>query len=265
MTKEKTILKKKDLIFILVWPIAAAILSLLIKANILVSIILFMAIPSVYLSIINRYAIKKAALFSIALSFPIGIIADHVMEQTGGWFLPYSAFGSFRILNFVTIEQIIWLFFYLYFIIMFYETFLEKECTCQPYLSKFKPLILISYAFLGLFVIFHFLKPELLKINYFYLKFGVIAVLIPVTLMLLKVPSLYAKLIRAGAYFFYFSFIYEITALRLGQWSFPAENQLIGYISLFGFRFPYEELIFWIILGGIATLVYYEFFDDDLS
>ena len=141
MIKE-TILKKKDLIFILIWPIAAAILSLLLKANILVSLILFMAIPSIYLSVINRYVIKKAVIFSLALSVPIGIVVDHVMEQTGGWFLPYSAFGSLRILEFVTIEQIIWLFFYLYFIVMFYETFLEKECSCQPYLSKFKFLII---------------------------------------------------------------------------------------------------------------------------
>lgn len=264
MAKEKTIFKKIDLVFILIWPIAAALLSLLVRANILASILLFMAIPSVYLSIINRYSIKKSAIFSLVLGIPIAIIVDHVMEQTGGWFLPYSVFGSLRILEFVTIEQIIWLFFYIYFVVMFYETFLEKECSCEPYLSKFKLPIIFFYALLGLFVMFHFLKPEFLKINYFYLKFGLIFALLPVLLVLFKFQPLYSKLLRAGAYFFYFSFIYEITALNLGQWSFPAANQLIGYIDLFGFRFPYEELFFWIILGGIATLVYYEFFDDDL-
>ena len=265
MINGKTLLKKRDLIFILIWPIIAAILSLLLKANILVSILLFMVIPSAYLSIININAIRKAAIFSFALSIPLAIIVDHIMEQTGGWFLPYSVFGSLRILEFVTIEQIIWLLFYLYFIVMFYETFLEKECANKPYFSKFKYLIITLYLSLGLFVMFHFLRPELLKIDYFYLKFGLIFGALPVLLMFLKFPALYSKLLRAGAYFFYFSFIYEITALNLGQWEFPAANQLIGYINLFGLKFPYEELIFWMILGGIGALVYYEFFDDDLK
>ena len=258
-------IRKRDLIIILLWPILAAILSLAFKTSLMVSLFLFMGVPSIYLSFINKYAIKKSLIFSIALSIPIGIIVDHVMEQTGGWFLPYSAFGSFRILNYASLEQIIWLFFYFYFIIMFYETFLEEECSCQPRISKLKPLIIGAYAFLGLFALFHFLKPEALEINYFYLKFGLIFALPPIILMLLKFPSLYSKIFRAGAYFFYFSFIYEITALQLGQWSFPAANQLIGYINIFGLEFPYEELVFWIILGAICTLVYYEFFDDDLK
>ena len=258
-------IEKKDLIILLVWPIVAALISLLVKANVLISIILFFGIPSAYLTFINRNAIRRAALFAIALAIPISIVVDYVMELKGGWFLPSSSFGSFRLFKYVTIEQIIWLFLYLYFVIMFYETFLEKECACRPYLSKFKFLFILLYALLGIFVIAYLFKPELLNINYFYLKFGLIFVIIPVVIMLLKFPSIYSKLVKAGAYFFYLSFIYEITALELGQWTFPAANQLLGYINIFGLKFPYEEFVFWILLGGIGALVYYEFFDDDLA
>lgn len=67
----------------------------------------------------------------------------------------------------------------------------------------------------------------------------------------------------AAFYFFFFSLVYELTALTLGQWSFPAENQFIGFVEFLGLRFPLEEFIFWIMLGTSATLVLYEFFNDD--
>ena len=80
---------------------------------------------------------------------------------------------------------------------------------------------------------------------------------------MLKFPKLYAKFLKAGAYFFFFLLIYEITALSLGQWVFSAESQFLGLMEFKGITFPFEELFAWIMLGSLATLSYYEFFDDD--
>jgi len=58
------------------------------------------------------------------------------------------------------------------------------------------------------------------------------------------------------------SFTYELTALHLGLWSFPGEH-FIGWVDILGYRFPFEEFFFFIVLASIAGLAYYEFFDDD--
>jgi hypothetical protein len=46
----------------------------------------------------------------------------------------------------------------------------------------------------------------------------------------------------------------------LGQWSFP--GKFIGWIDLFGVRFPFEEFLIWIVLGAAGVLAWYELFDD---
>ena len=84
---------------------------------------------------------------------------------------------------------------------------------------------------------------------------------LPLISVLLKFPFLLTKFLKVEAYYFYFGFIYEITALKLNQWSFPG-NQYIGMITLFNVTFPIEELVFAIILASIGFLSYYEFFDE---
>ena len=98
---------------------------------------------------------------------------------------------------------------------------------------------------------------RVLEINYFYLKIGFALVLPAVLFLLFKFPDFYIKFFWTGIYFFFLSLIYEFTALILGQWTFPAENQFIGYIGFGAVRFPLEELIFWIALGSVAASVYY--------
>lgn len=254
---------KKDLIIVLLWPIAASLLSFAVRANVLVSMLLFFALPAAYLSYRKKELIKKIALFSLISSIPFAIFLDYVMERTGGWLLPYSAFGSFRLFGYVTLEQIIWLFLYIYFVSIFYEYFLDKECSPKLYYPKIKYWFIILLAIFGVFLLLYISKPSLLHINYFYLKFGIVAMIIPVILVLFRFPGLFTKFIKTGIYFSFLSLIYELTALTLGQWTFPAENQFMGFIHILEFRFPLEEFLFWIVLGSITTVSYYEFFDDD--
>ena len=75
-------------------------------------------------------------------------------------------------------------------------------------------------------------------------------------------PKMNVKFFKTAAYFFYLTFIYEVTALQLGWWDFPSTN-FIGWVSIFNVRFPLEELIFWLFLFAMAILTYYEYFADD--
>jgi len=253
--------KKRDLIFVLLWPILACALSFLLKANFFVSTLIFFGTPSAYLSWQNKKFVKKILLFSAVLGIPSIIIIDYVMEITGGWFIPYSIFDPFRLFGYVTIDIVLWGFLYVYFIAIFYEAFLEQHAP-RLYNIEFKYLFFGLVFALGTFVLVYLSRPALLNISYFYLKIGILLALVPIVFVLCKFPMWYGKFFKAGAYFFFLTFIYEITALLLGQWTFPADDQFIGFVNIAGIQFPFEEFFFWIMLGALAVLSYYKFFDD---
>jgi hypothetical protein len=256
--------RKAELIGVLLWPIIASLLSFLFNAGVLLSTAFFFGIPALYLTYRCRCYVAKAALFALLVTIPVATVVDYVMEHTRGWFLPSSVFGDWRLFGYVTIEQYIWLFLYIYLVILFYEQFLEKPHTQNdrrhPYL---KWLFILLTAPLGVFLAVLAANHNLLAIDYFYLKFGLLMIVSPVVFLVFRLPVLLGRILKAGTYFFFLSLIYEVTALALGQWEFPAENQFIGIMSIFGMRFPFEEFFFWILLGAIAALAYYEFFDDD--
>lgn len=185
------------------------------------------------------------------------------MEITGGWYIPYSVFDSFRLFGVITVDVLVWGFLYTYFVIMFYEVFLHHHCVNKLYYPHFKYLIILTLVSLGLFFGVYVVKPEFLNIDHFYLKLGLIFGITPVIFMLFKAHKVYTKLLKAFAYFFYLSFIHEITALALNHWQFPNEKQFIGFINIMEFRIPLEEIIFWILIGVLTIIALYEYYDDD--
>jgi hypothetical protein len=185
------------------------------------------------------------------------------MERTGGWVVPYSVFGTLRIAHLVTIDIILWSLCYVYFVVMFYEVFIDTKKRLQKTSPHLKILALLGSGTLAIFSFIYLLQPEALFIQYFYLKFGVVLGLLPIIFVLFRFPKLYAKFAKVGLYFFVLSFIQELTALKYNHWNFPDSSQFIGSVRFLQFTFPFEELFFWIILGSFAMLAYFEFFDDD--
>ena len=257
MKKRETI----DLVIILIWPIIAAILSFLLKTDALGSIILFAVIPSVFLSFRGKKYIKKSLIFSLIVSIPTIIIIDYIAEVTQQWFIPYSIL-PFKLFGIVTLEVILWAIFMIYYVAIFYEYFLDKHVTKRLWHPHMKYLAMLLLASAAIFMVLFFAFPSALNIPYFYLSFGVLFILIPILIELFKYSKLSSKFFKAGAYFFYLTFIWEVTALKLGWWSFPG-TQFIGWVTFLGVSFPFEELFFWCILFAMAILSYYEFFEDD--
>ncbi len=255
-------MKKHQFIILLCWPIIAAILSTLFNAGLYSSLFLFFVVPCLYLSYYNPKLIKKALVFSLACSISMAFLFDYVMELTGAWRLGRMEFPQVWFLQYVSLIQIFWLFFYIYLIVIYYETFFDRSVRKIIY-PRTKWLFLLMLSILAFVVFGHFFFPDLLYINYFYLKAGIVLILLPLLAFLFKFPTVYRKFFKVGLFFFYFNFIYEITALGLKQWSFPAENQFIGQVTFYSLSFPVEELFFWIIIGSVACLSYYEFFEDD--
>ncbi len=252
--------KKFDLILILIWPIIASVLVLLFKLISFWSILLFFGlVPVLLLSLRIKKEVPKALLFSL-VCLPIYIIIESVGIISGSWVIPsafpFSIFGA-------TVEGITFGFLTVYFVVMFYEYFLDKHITKKLFSPKFKYFVILSLSLFSIFLFLFFGFPQFLNIPYAYLALGLLFILLPSFIELVKYPKLSKKLVITAAYFFYASFIGEIIGLKLGWWSFPTDGEFIWWIKIFGESLPFEELFFYITLTALAIISFFEFFDDD--
>lgn len=246
----------------MILPLAAACLSFLLRTNSLGSIVLFLIVPSIYLSILRPQSIRKAGLFALATAIPSIIVVDYIMDVTRQWLVTETVFSS-RFLGYITYETIIWAVFSVYIVVMFYEYFFEPREQGLAWRSRMNILVAVLVAMLAIFFALRALYPAFFaSISYAYLIVGTITVFIPTLIELFRKPRLLPKFLMTAVYFFYVDIIYEITALKLGWWIFPSA-QYIGKVSILGVSFPVEELLFWMMFLSAGTLAYYEPFDDD--
>ncbi len=257
MLNEKE-MKKLDIILLVMFPIISVIISLAIKANFLTSTLLFFGLPAIWLSYRTKEMIKKTALFSLIFSIPFTIVVDYIAVLDRSWFVPNSLF---RLFGMIPIEDFVLGFILVYSIIIFYEHFLNKS-KHNLIDKRMKYFVLPGISILAVFFIFLFSKPELLMIKYAYFWLGLIFLILPIITFLSFFPKLASKYVKTGVYFFVLTFLFELTGLHLGQWTFPGTN-FIGYIEILSYKFPFEEFFYWMILLAVGILSYYEFFDDD--
>ncbi len=253
-------MKTLDIILVILFPVLSAILYIDLKANLIFSTIFFFGLPSIWLSCRSKDRIKKSALFSAIFAIPFITIIDYIGVLDESWFIPKTIF-PFRLFNVTPFEVYIWLFLFVYFVVIFYVHFLDKgkHVVIDP---RMKYLIWPLGILLLVFFIALFTNPSLLQIEYAYLWNGLVFGLIPATAFLTFFPGLLSKFVKTAVYFFFFTILYEVTALELSLWTFPGTN-FIGWLELFGYRFPFEEFFFWCMLSSTVVLCYYEFFDDD--
>lgn len=115
---------------------------------------------------------------------------------------------------------------------------------------------------LAIFPLFLKINSDLLHVEYFYLKTGIVVALIPLVFVLTFFPVLWKKCFATVIYFSPLFIAFELSGLYANQWEFN-EGKFIDLVGISGLRFPIEELAFWIILGPVWILSYYEYFADD--
>lgn len=252
-------LKNFDIILLIAFPIIAVFFSRLLVADTLTSIILFYVPLTIYFSLRTPSATVKTLVFSALMAAGFGIVFDYPAYLDNAWYV--SSIFSLRIYGLIAWEDIIWTFFFVYSVVIFYEHFIDKaKHKVLEGKAKFGILLLILLVML-FFSLLHF-KPQFLNIQYYLFRFGFIFMFLPVVAMLSYYRKLISGFFITGVYFFAHSLIYELTALKLNQWIFPGKHY-IGWVELAHFRLPFEEFFFFIMIGGMTVLAYFEFFDVD--
>jgi len=251
--------RKREYVFLVVFPLVAVLLSLLLPINLFFGLILFHGLPALWLSYQCPKKVPKVFFFTILFTLPFALIVEGIAEMNNAWWLA-TAF-DWRALHIVPVEAILWSILAFYHITIFYEYFVDGKRIGQTN-KRIKVFSTLLFACLALFLIVFFLNPLSLQIPYAYLWLGIVVGFLPALCFLIFHKKLLRKFALAAAYFFYVNFTLEMTALSQGRWGFGGTH-FIGWVNISGLGFPLEEFIFYFIVATFAILAYYEYFVDD--
>lgn len=246
-----------DLAMLITLPLIGLLATFQFHLGFFLSSLLYFGLPALYLSIRTPRVVPKVLLFSAVFSVLGGIVGDYIALLDNSWFVP--TIFPFRFLGSVTVEEITWFFAFLYVITLFFEHFFDKGK--HRLLDKRSTLVLyICLALIAVMIYLAIFHP-VFRFSYFYFWFDLLIIFIPATLFFSIHPKLLGPIIRSSAYFFVIGIIFELTGLQQGFWTFPGEHY-VGLVSITGHSFPIEELLAFIALPVVLTVVYYDFFDD---
>ena len=204
----------------------------------------------------NLVKIIPASLIIGLLAFTLDIFLLHNRTWT-----PYRSNFSLRIFG-APPEEMLWFFFHIFYIIVWYEHFLDDErgSRISP---RFPSLIAFSIAAFASVVIAVSFFPDATRIRYAYLTLGAIGMAPIIMYSIAAHRTLLKKIMPLAVFFFLFASVMEIRTVQYGLWSFHDVKNYLGVITLFGAAFPIEEIIFWMTLAPSVALAYYELFVDD--
>src|SRR3989338_4848211 len=224
------------------------------------SALLFFITPTLYLFLRKGKPIKRVLAGSVLIGILIGFVFNIILSANNAWNeVSSQLLFNYRIFGFWPVDEPIWFFFWVLFIIVFYEHFYERERGGR--ISRRLKYLTVPFSIILILVLWGFyLNSSFLNIRYAYFILASPSV-IPIAYVIKKRPYLTPKFFKTGIFFFVLYLIYELTAVKLDQWYFPGEY--VGWVNLAGIRFPLEELLFWMMLSSFTVLSLYEGFVDD--
>jgi len=247
-------------------PIAGALVSIGFNAPYLLSILLFYGAPGIYCALRfgHRWQAIKALFFAVVASFPFALVVDYIGTVSGVWYAPHTLFPG-RFLDIIPWEDFIWMAVAAYTIIVLYEIFLDRG---KREFADRRMWHFVLFSLLGLSAFFLVLASGnqgafVWGSQYAYLYLGVAFFLLPAALFLWRFPQFLIRFLPVAGYFLYLTALFEITATHLQQWIFTGSYLLPPLNTLGNNPVPYEELFFVGVVGPLAAIALYEFFDDD--
>lgn len=251
--------KKFDFIVVYFLIILGVVVTCVFHFQPLIGALLGLLPPALYLILREKKNLPKIFLAVIIFGALFGFIFEFMAEFNQTWLVPRVVF-QWRVFGFLPILDIILGYMLMtLLIVVFYEHFLDDERNKR--ISKnFLWALLPSCTVLIIIFLLYYAHRDFLKIPYFYLIAGSLAVAFPL-IMSLRKPKFLKKLLQVSAFFFGVWFLIELAGLRITGWSF--QGQYIGWVKVFGLAFPFEELFFWMMCYAATIVAYYEFFIDD--
>ena len=251
--------RKIDLTFVILFPLIIFVFVFILNLRIgyLQSLVLFFAVPAIYISFRAKEKVKKVAWFSLLVSIPVAMLVELVAYWDQAWTIPQSLF-PLRLFGFSPIENYLWQFLTVYTILIFYEHFCNPKF--QPGISKkIKIMSAIIYPLTFIAIILFAFKSPLLHISYPYFWFCIPFFVVPIVLFLAKYPAYFSSFLKVQLFFLYIHTLFEIIGVKFNHWIYSSEHY-IGWVTFLGQRFPTEEFVFVMLLGAFASCSYYEFF-----
>jgi hypothetical protein len=214
---------RTDLTFVVLLPAAAALLTLALPVNLMASTVLFFGAPVLYLSLRNRSIVRRSFIFATCIAL-ISILTDYLAEREQSW---------------------------------------TSTSMFPTRIGKRMPVVFVATAaVLAWAVTAAFISMQGFVITYFYIKFGIAMILLPLVAFAIAFPGYIRIFLQTSPYFFALGFVNVLVSLAKGHWVYVGEH-FIGWVSVGNYRFPAEELIFWMILYSSFIIAQFEFFTND--
>lgn len=233
------------------------VLIWLLPVNLLVATVLFFCPPALYISWHRKDIVLRSLVYSLTITV-ISILTDYLAERDQSWVS--STMFDLRVIGVVPIEALVWMFTFTYLIVAYYQYFFDRGPhkvigRRMPYVF-FAALAVLVWCCLTPVMDLHF------TIEYYYIKGGLLCIFLPLLLFGLYFRQYLPIFLRITLYFFVLGLVNIILGLEKGHWSYPGQH-FVGWVELGAYRFPIEELVFWIILFSPFLISQFELFNND--
>jgi hypothetical protein len=244
-------MQRQDIIFLGALLVIAPLLTALHHGTFLSTICIYMVVPAIYFSCRSPSSVKKAFLMGLP-AIPLTLVFDYIAYANNAWTV--QTVFPFRIFTYIPVEDFLFTFLLAYAVVVARDTLTGSSS--RPNYRRYKLFWAITAALTILFFVAYLWAQSSLIIPYPYFMIVLIFFIIPTGLGFWWFPPLRKFLLAAILYNIALFLPWEFFALHYGIWTFP--GQYIGFVSLFGFRFPWEEFLMFSVLGITTLTVAYE-------
>jgi hypothetical protein len=256
---KKSYLQNNKLLIMLalfLYVIMASFLVYLLEPPYYLAICIVLGVPSLFNFLLLKKGKTKILIFSLVTTFLFALPIELMARMADAWDVASMFVRPFGL---IPLENMLFAFLNFFWILSFYEFFLDTQKEKLGINKRFKILVLI-YLFLSIIVYgLFFYNPEIIKTDYHIIA---LIFLVPILIILgFKTPKLIKKTLIPTAFFALIFFVYELVSLLIGHWWWPGYYLWPIFIS--GIIFPVDDIVIWYLLSTPALILGYEFFADD--
>ncbi len=255
MSKRKIV----DIYVICIITLLGASLSIFLKVNLIATTFLFFIFPSIYLAVREKKSFYKVFVASLSSGL-LYLFCFDFLSQINNVVTWGPSVLEYKILDIVSIDTMLWTYFYMFYLFIFYEHFIDSSKSKSSLSFSAKMSFVIGILLVILLTTTHDLYPQILLFPKAYLVLSFIFSC-PVILFYFNKFKIIKKVFYSMLYFTPMFLVYEFTALYIGNWSFNGDY--IYIFNILGLYLPIEELVFWIILSGAIPALYFEYIFDN--